>query len=107
VSENDLMVAECGTRKTTYPRWQERLSKHDGGRARDPCDPQNRRETLLDDLQNSFLGPRSLNQGAIRQKYRDLNRSDDEQARSHHPQLYARTGSSREDPVHGLDQGVT
>ena len=75
------MVVGCGTRKITYLGWQERLSEHDGGRARDPRNPQDRCEALLNDLQDSFVGPRSFNQGAVRQEYHDLNGSDDEQTR--------------------------
>ena len=82
VSKSDRTFARCGTWKTAYLRWQERLSENDGGRVRDPRNPQNRGKTLLNDSQNCFLGPCTLNHGAIRQKYHDLNGSDDEQARS-------------------------
>ena len=100
-------MAGCRTRKAAYFVWQERFSEYAGGRARDPRNPQNRCETLFNDLQNGFLGPRSLNQGTVRQKYHDLNGSDDKQTRSQHPQLCASSSSSGEGSVHGFDQGVT
>ena len=90
----------------TYLRWQERLSENDSGGARDPRNPQNRGEPPLDHLQNGLHAPRTLNHGAVRQKHRDLNRSDDEQARGQHPQLHARSRSSGEESVHGFDEGV-
>lgn len=106
MSKNSIVAVGYGTREATYLGWQERLSEHDGGRARDPRYPQDRCETFLNDSQNSFLGPRPLNQGAVRQKYRDLNGGDDEQTRGQHPQLCTRSGSPGEGSVHSFGQGV-
>ena len=86
-----------GTRITDL-RWQECLSKYDSGRACDPSNPQNRCKPSLYDPQNSFSGPRALNNGAVRQEHRDLNRSDDEQTRGEHPELRARSSAPGEEP---------
>ena len=59
-------------------RWQERLSEHDSGRGRNPRNAQYWSEPPLHDSQNGFLGPRTLNDGAVRQEHGDLNRGDDE-----------------------------
>ena len=92
--------------KRTHLRWQERLSEHDSSWARNPRNTQNRRKPPLHNPQNSFLGPRTLDDGAISQEHRDLNRGDDEQTGGQHPEFRASSGSAREELVHGFDHGV-